>query len=111
MPKTSERYLERRGDNWHYVRRVPSEYSQLDQRHTIRKSLKTKSMEVACARRDALAEADDLYWASLVTSNPAMLEQHEVSLAVKKAIDRYDAANLSFNSFEAIDRFLRAFCH
>lgn len=92
MPKDSKRYLQRRGDNWHYVRRVPSEFKPLDKRHTIRKSLKTRSLEVACARRDALAEADDLYWASLVTSNPEMLETYEGSLVAKKAIDRYDAA-------------------
>lgn len=34
----------------------------------IRTSLKTRSVNVAHARRDALAEADELYWASLDVS-------------------------------------------
>ena len=48
-------------NGWHYVRRVPSEYADFDPRGMIRKSLKAESLEVARARRDALAEADELF--------------------------------------------------
>ena len=92
MVRNQEKYLQKRGDNWHYVRRIPAEYSYFDDRGVIRKSLKTKSLEVACARRDALAEADDLYWASLVTSNAELGESSDAVMAAKNAMRRYEAA-------------------
>ncbi len=54
-------HLHRCVNGWHYVRRVPSEYADFDPRGMIRKSLKAESLEVARARRDALAEADELF--------------------------------------------------
>ncbi len=83
------RYLQKRGENWHYVRRIPREYQDMDPRDTIRKSLKTKSLAVACARRDSLAEADDLYWASISTNS----DNDSIALRnTKSAINRYEAA-------------------
>lgn len=61
-------YLKRRGNRWHYRRLVPRAYGHIDMRGEIRTSLKTSSLEVARSRRDALAEADDLYWATLDTA-------------------------------------------
>jgi integrase len=58
-------YLKLRGNRWHYQRRVPTEYASVDGRGVIRKALKTQSLEVARARRDALVEADDQYWMKL----------------------------------------------
>ena len=55
-------YLQKRGDRWHYVRRVPTQYQAVDKRGTVRKSLKTESLELARKRRDDLVIADDEYW-------------------------------------------------
>ncbi len=66
--KTLDQYLKQRKGRWYYVRRVPHRYAEVDKRRLIKSALKTSSREVARARRDSLAEADDLYWSSLVTS-------------------------------------------
>ncbi len=60
------RHLQYRDGYWHYVRRVPKRFEAVDDRGVIRVSLKTRSEETARLRRDALIEADDLYWASLI---------------------------------------------
>ena len=77
------RYLQKRGNRWHYVRRVPKEYEQFHSEAYVRKSLKTTAVEVARARRDALVEADDHYWASLVYSDDkadeAVLKRYEAA--------------------------------
>jgi len=62
-------HLKKRGNRWHYVRRVPKEYQFFDKRGTVYKSLKTESLELARARRDALMEADNQYWASVMASD------------------------------------------
>lgn len=81
--RSLNQFLKNRNGRWHYHSRVPSIYDEVDQRGIIRTSLRTRSIDVARARRDALAEADDLFWASLdVASND------NVSFAVK----RYQAA-------------------
>jgi len=56
-----DQYLQQRGKRWHYVRRVPKKYTDFDTRTYVRKALKTSSLEVARARRDELAKADDQY--------------------------------------------------
>ncbi len=48
------RYLKARGAKWHYVRRVPFQFSHLDSRGLIQVSLKASSVDVAQLRRDAL---------------------------------------------------------
>jgi len=65
--KHVDQYLKKRSGRWHYVRRVPSIFREFDPRGTVRSSLKTSSIEVARARRDAMAEADDHYWASMIS--------------------------------------------
>lgn len=86
------RYLQRRGEHWHYVRRVPSQYCEFDKRSYIRKALKTVSIEVARARRDALVEAEDLYWASLSSASDGLSEQSREVRKTKLAMKRYEAA-------------------
>lgn len=63
--RTGNRHLEFRAGHWHYNRRVPARYSNYDDRGRIRLSLKTTSLDTARERRDAMVEADNLYWASL----------------------------------------------
>ena len=78
-------YLKNRNGRWHYCRRVPSAYEEFDSRGMIRVSLKTTSLDVARARRDALAEADELYWSSLVTGGDcASRKRHARYQAAKK---------------------------
>ena len=61
-----DKYLKQRGSTYYYQRRVPSEYKDFDDRGYIKKSLKTSYLEIARTRRDALVEADNLFWANVV---------------------------------------------
>ncbi|WP_298307307.1 DUF6538 domain-containing protein [uncultured Erythrobacter sp.] len=87
--RTEDRYLQKRGPRWHYKRRVPDRVADLDDRGTIRVALKTKSLEIARLRRDALAEADELYWANLAD---AAGEDATAALRQQVATRRYRAA-------------------
>jgi hypothetical protein len=71
------------------VRRVPKTFADLDKRGTIRTSLKTSSTEVAQSRRDALAEADDQYWATLAASLPDLGGEPSLSATARA---RYQGA-------------------
>jgi len=62
---------------------VPFAYEEFDRRGTIRTSLKTTALEVARVRRDAMAEADELYWSSLAASD---------GTSIKASRARYQAA-------------------
>lgn len=62
----SNRFLRFRDNHWHYKRRAPARYADFDDRGVVRMSLKTTSLDIARLRRDAQAQADDLFWASLV---------------------------------------------
>jgi integrase len=76
-----DRYLNMRAGHWHYQRRVPVNVRDIDSRDLIRKTLRTSSLEIARLRRDAIEEADNLYWASLAAGDtPA------------DSVDRYEAA-------------------
>ena len=74
MMKDLHQYLKRRGQRWHYFRRVPKEYDAFDKRGTVYKSLKTESLQLARAKRDALLQADNQYWLSVVTSGEVSTE-------------------------------------
>jgi len=82
-----DQHLQRRGGRWHYIRRVPARFRKLDKRGTIRTALDTSSLQVARARRDAMVEADDQYWAHLAF-------QHEQSDTIQVSRQRYEAARL-----------------
>jgi len=60
-----DRFLIKRGGRWVYQRRVPARYAHIDARRFIKFALRTDSIEIARERRDALARADDEYWAML----------------------------------------------
>jgi hypothetical protein len=57
-----DQYLRRRGDIWHYVRRVPKSVRHVDSRSIIYRSLDTDSPRLARQRRDVCANADDQRW-------------------------------------------------
>lgn len=86
-------FLRLRENHWHYKRRVPARYAAYDDRGVIRFSLKTSSLDIARIRRDAQAQADDLFWASLVTAGG---ETTGLGDKAKKdtASRRYKAASL-----------------
>ena len=75
--KRLKQYLKRRGDRWNYHRRVPAAYQTIDPRGTIRVALDTASIEIARARRDALAKADELFWRTLQSGKPTTLDSYE----------------------------------
>ena len=92
MAKNQNRLLIRRGDIWYYQRRVPKKFRHIESRSLVRHSLNTDSLQIARRRRDALVEADDLYWATLSQ------EAHEndgISEATRQVQEkRYQAASL-----------------
>ena len=89
----SRRYLQYRDGYWHYVRRVPKRYEAVDDRGVIRVSLKTRSEETARLRRDALIEADDLYWASLVSQDDETATAETAARQRAVLIRRYQRAS------------------
>jgi hypothetical protein len=64
--REQDRYLQNRGMKWYYVRRIPAHPRHLEGRHTIRVTLRTHSLEIACERRKAQEAVDDQYWATLL---------------------------------------------
>ena len=92
MPR-SGKYLQCRDGYWHYVRRVPQRFASIDDRGMIRVSLKTRTLETAQIRRDALVEADDLYWASLVEHDDEQASVELTTRARAVSIRRYQKAN------------------
>lgn len=56
------KYLQKRGDQWHYIRRVPKRYRGIDTRGTIRRSLGTDSLQKARQLRNAQVEEEDRLW-------------------------------------------------
>lgn len=98
--RDADRYLKRRGRRWHYVRRVPGHVAHLDSRGMIQTSLKTASIDTARARRDALEEADDLHWASLLaTGAPSGIVADQRYQAAKS---RALALGFQYRSVEAL---------
>lgn len=86
-------YLQKRGERWHYVRRVPAEYADFDTRAFIRKSLKTESLELARIRRDELVAADDQYWAEIVEAAGGLPQSEDIAAeAAAHAARQYEAA-------------------
>jgi len=62
MARKSNHYLKRRSERWHYYRRVPKKFAEIDPRGTIRIALNTDSVMVAREKRDRLAQADEALW-------------------------------------------------
>lgn len=68
-------FLRFRDNDRHYKPRIPIRYAEFDDRGVIRFSLKTDSLDIARIRRDAQAQADDLFWASLVAAKTRKILQ------------------------------------
>lgn len=64
--KGPDRYLKARSGRFYYCRRVPTRFAHLDTRGVIEETLGTDSLENARRIRDALAEADEAHWRTLV---------------------------------------------
>lgn len=86
-----DKYLQFRIDGgYRYVRRVPDRvYSRLNelfpkQGAIIRRSLKTKDLAEARARRDAMRDADEALWSSLYDDDAMAHQRHK--LAVERAL-------------------------
>lgn len=83
------KFLKDRGGWWHYVRRVPERFKDLDGRGLIQIALRTQSLEIAMMRRNGLAEADDALWSSLTLQTAdcerarsrAATERHRAAVA------------------------------
>lgn len=83
------KFLKARGGWWHYVRRVPERFKDVDKRCLIQVALRTQSLEVAMMRRNGLAEADDALWSSLAlqaqdterSRSRAAAERHRAAVA------------------------------
>ena len=85
--KHPNQFLHLRGDRWHYQRRVPSKFRTVDSRTFVRVGLDTEILKIARMRRDALVEADDAYWTSL------LLGETSGDVPRKAAEKRYEAAS------------------
>lgn len=85
-------YLKLRGGTYYYQRRVPTEYQDFDDRGFIKKSLKTPYLKIARSRRDALVEADNLFWSSVVGFANITYASTANAERVKLAQKRYIAA-------------------
>ena len=66
MGTTRNRYLVRRGERWYYFRRIPKRFAEVDDRTYSKASLNTDSLTVARERRDAMADADEQQWESMI---------------------------------------------
>lgn len=90
--KADYKHLVARNGTWHYIRRVPDRYKHVDSRKLIKKTLKTKSIDLARMRRDDLIQADDEYWLTLAIE---AAEKGGVSTTTRDVEQRrYNAARL-----------------
>ena len=88
--RKEDRYLQKRGGRWHYVRRVPTACQAIDDRGFVRVTLNTGSLEMARERRNALEAADNQLWGLLesVSEEPEDSARRARQLAER----RYQAA-------------------
>jgi len=89
--KHPDQFLIFRHNRWNYHRRVPGRFAAVDSRRFVRMSLGTDSLDVARMRRDALVQADDEYWTSLLIATVEGARQGGTSWQV--AEKRYLAAS------------------
>lgn len=91
----ADRYIFRRGDIYHYQRRVPALVVDLDSRSPyVRVSLKTHDLALARAKRDAFERADDEYWASLLAGG----SQEGAARHYKAAVNRAEILGFAYRS-------------
>lgn len=92
MAKKQNHLLIQRGDIWYYQRRVPKKFRHIEVRPLVRSSLNTDSLVIARRRRDALVEADNLYWSALSQEASEKGGISEATRAVQLKL--YEAASL-----------------
>ena len=85
-------YLKQRGNGWYYQRQVPKAYVDFDERGLICQSLKTQSLEIARARRDSIAEADEQFWSTVSMSASGLGDRSPQSDKTRAAMRAYQAA-------------------
>jgi integrase len=85
------KYIKKRGDRFHYVRRVPNDIRHLDNREFIQISLKTDSQTEAKQRAALLDQQIQSYWSTLLT------EPHKAEQQYRQAIKlvRMNGLNIS----------------
>ena len=86
------RHLKAKLGYWHYQRRVPKRFQDFDGRGVIECSLRTRSLEIARLRRDAMEESDDLYWAMLAGRADDTSSPENLAFQIDQAQRRYKAA-------------------
>jgi len=106
------RYLIKRENYWHYSRRVPIIFQNIDRRKRVRLSLRTRSIIIARERRDALERADNAYWSGLlglVTKAHSDAEPFEALILQRYKMEQLQAISLQVNSgFSPTDHSLSA---
>jgi hypothetical protein len=102
------RHLERRGDTWHYRRRVPTQYVKAVGKTVLRHSLKTSNLKEARRRRDELNVAYERAFAENdAQSNGRAVEGHrQRQPSINVFIDRIraDLASRERRSAESLRR-------
>jgi integrase len=84
--KNPDRYLIDRKGIYQYMRRVPLNVMELDERSPlVRISLKTDDLALARLKRDSYEQADDEYWAALLYGNEKDAAVKHYESAVKRA--------------------------
>ncbi|MGB6229797.1 MAG: DUF6538 domain-containing protein [Litorimonas sp.] len=101
MTDPRNRFLRRRGEHWYYRRRVPKKYAPIDPRTFSKVALNTDSLSVARQRRDAMASADDAYWASKLSE--ALLGDMDGDAALAKYQAARELARAKGFEFLALD--------
>lgn len=94
--KRDNRYLKVREGRYVYRRRVPLKVSHLDSRGMIEEAIGTDSLEAARRVRDAMAEADEAYWRSLLEARGS----DRLQLRYDAARSRAKALGFSWRSLE-----------
>ena len=82
---------------WYYQRRIPKKYTHIDHRKYSKKALRTKAIDEAIAKRDALVKADNEYWSALALEALQNGGINDTTLAVE--MHRYEAAKARAVSF------------
>src|SRR4051812_31738535 len=81
-----DRFLQLRGDHFHYRRRVPKEVRHLDERgEFVRRALDTTERIKARTARDLHEAADNALWASLMLGENPKAARVRYSQAIKRA--------------------------
>jgi integrase len=81
-----DRFLQRRGDRYHYYRRVPKELRELDDRgEFVRRALDTTDRSKARTARDLHEAADNALWASLIVGENPQAARIRYQHAIKRA--------------------------